>query len=426
MSGSVIGARPARRARLAFVLAAATLSVAPAGRALAQTPADADTRAGRIAAEEQAKAKELKPYGPNTAEVWVKKLEEQFLTGSLRWHPFFDSAYSGGGFTLGAGYVTPVGDYNSLDLRGSYTLERLQARSRREFVAPRLFDRRGTLSVLGGWREATQVGFYGIGTGTRRRTTAPTTASGSRTRSAIARRAADAQLAGAARRASSTRSGSSARARAACPSVEEVYTPETLPGLGAEVTYLHTQGTRRARLAHLARLLAARRLLRRHGCTTYADADDRFGFRQVDYEAIQHIPILRDAWVLSLHGARRDHATRTTASEIPFFMLPALGGGSSLRGFPSWRFRDRNSLLLQAEWRVLVNRFFDTAIFYDAGKVTGRRSDLDLDGLKNDYGIGFRFHGPAATPLRIELAKSNEGLALVFCGQRGVLRSQTP
>ena len=33
-----------------------------------------------------------------------------------------------------------------------------------EFLAPRLFDRRGTFSVLGGWREATQVGFYGIGT----------------------------------------------------------------------------------------------------------------------------------------------------------------------------------------------------------------------------------------------------------------------
>ena len=63
---------------------------------------------------------------------------------------------------------------------------------------------------------------------------------------------------------------------------------------------------------------------------------------------------------------------------------------------------------------MLVNSFFDTAIFYDAGKVTARRSDLDFNGLKSDYGIGFRLHGPAATPLRIELAKSNEGLAIVF------------
>jgi outer membrane translocation and assembly module TamA len=64
--------------------------------------------------------------------------------------------------------------------------------------------------------------------------------------------------------------------------------------------------------------------------------------------------------------------------------------------------------LLQAEWRVLANRFLDMALFYDAGKVTDRRSDLDLDGLKSDFGLGFRFHGPAATPLRIEFARSNE------------------
>jgi len=95
-------------------------------------------------------------------------------------------------------------------------------------------------------------------------------------------------------------------------------------------------------------------------------------------------------------------------------MLPSAGGGSDLRGFSSWRFRDRNSLLLQAEWRVMVNRYIDMAVFYDTGKVTANRSDLNLDGLKSDGGLGFRLHGPLATPLRIDFAKGNEGLAIVF------------
>jgi outer membrane protein assembly factor BamA len=95
-------------------------------------------------------------------------------------------------------------------------------------------------------------------------------------------------------------------------------------------------------------------------------------------------------------------------------MLPSLGGGSSLRGYNSWRFRDRNSLILQAEWRVIVNRFFDTAVFYDTGKVTAHTRNLDLHDLEDDYGIGFRLHGPLATPLRIDLAKSHEGLSIVF------------
>ena len=54
--------------------------------------------------------------------------------------------------------------YNTMDLRGSYTPAGYKL-VETEFVAPRLFDRRGVLSVIGGWREATQVGFYGTGTG---------------------------------------------------------------------------------------------------------------------------------------------------------------------------------------------------------------------------------------------------------------------
>jgi outer membrane translocation and assembly module TamA len=94
-------------------------------------------------------------------------------------------------------------------------------------------------------------------------------------------------------------------------------------------------------------------------------------------------------------------------------MRPSLGGSSSLRGYSSLRFRDRNSLLLQGEWRIMASRFLDSAVFYDAGKVAARRSDLDFDGLTHDYGFGVRFHGPVSTPLRIELARGREGLVLV-------------
>jgi outer membrane translocation and assembly module TamA len=94
--------------------------------------------------------------------------------------------------------------------------------------------------------------------------------------------------------------------------------------------------------------------------------------------------------------------------------MPSLGGGSNLRGYSSWRFRDRNRLLLQGEWRIMINRFFDTAVFYDAGKVTSRASDLGISGMRHDYGFGARFHMPFATVLRIDIARSDEGTSLVF------------
>jgi outer membrane translocation and assembly module TamA len=71
-------------------------------------------------------------------------------------------------------------------------------------------------------------------------------------------------------------------------------------------------------------------------------------------------------------------------------------------------------MLLQAEWRIIVNRFIDMAVFADAGKVTAHRSDLNFDNLKMDGGLGFRLHGPVSTPLRIDFAKGNEGFHIVF------------
>jgi Omp85 superfamily domain len=295
-------------------------------------------------------------------------------------------------------------------MRGSYTPSgyiRLEG----EYRAPRLFDRRGTLSLLAGWREATQVAFYGVGNDdTSREDQANYSFRQPYVTATLDVRPARNWLllvGGIEYSQWEQRPGEGTP-----PSVEEVYTPATLPGLNARPTYLHARGAAAIDWRHSSGY--ARRGgyygVTFHG---YTDSVDTYSFRQVDYEAVQHVPLFRETWVLSFRG--KVETTYTNDDEVvPFFMLPSLGNGSNLRGFTSWRFRDRNSLLLQTEWRLLVNSFLDTALFVDAGKVTDRRSDLDLDRLKSDYGIGFRFHAPATTPLRIDLAKSNEGLVVVF------------
>ena len=399
--------------RIRSVFPAVLLVATAVGATPAQAQAPAPPAESRAAALAQAKAEKTKTvhvYEPNKAEEWLDRAETLLLRGGLHFHPFFDSAYAGGGFTLGAGYRRFVSPYNTVDVRGSLTLSGYK-RVEAEFLAPRLFNRRGALSVIGGWREATQVGFYGIGTAA---TSSDDRANYSFTQPYVAGRievwpTRRLFVVGGGLEYSQWDQGPGS---GTVPSVEEIYAPETLPGLGAKPTYLHAEGS--AALDWRTSPGYSRRG-GAYGVTVhdFAAHNSPFGFRRVDYDAIQHIPLLRDAWVLSLHG--RIETTYTGDDEqIPFFMLPALGGGSTLRGFPSWRFRDNHSLLMQAEWRVLANRFLDMAVFYDAGKVMGRRAEISFDGLKSDYGVGFRLHGPAATPLRIEFAKSNEGLALVF------------
>jgi outer membrane protein assembly factor BamA len=310
---------------------------------------------------------------------------------------------------MGIGYRRHVSAYNLVDVRGSFTpkgYKRVEA----AFMAPRLFDRRGTLSVIGGWRDATQVGFYGTGINTSINDRANyrfTQPYGSASLDLRPTRGLLLIHGGVELSRWNIKSGKGEE-----PPIDTVYTPETLPGLGTSTTYLHSEATL-ALDSRLSPFYARRGGYYGVSFHDFHDQDGRYGFRRTDYEAIQHLPILRDAWVLSLHGELQ-LANAASNQTVPFYMLPALGGGSSLRAFASWRFRDLNSLLMQADWRVLANRFFDVALFYDAGRVATHRSDLTSAPLKSNYGVGFRLHSAIATPLRIDFARGNEGLNIVF------------
>ena len=133
----------------------------------------------------------------------------------------------------------------------------------------------------------------------------------------------------------------------------------------------------------------------------------------MDGVAEQFVPILHGNWVLFL-GLRASTTSAGSGRTVPFFLMPTLGGGSDLRGYGTYRFRDRHSILLTAEYRWYAQEYVDAAIFYDAGKTVPDRSALDFTGLKSSFGAGVRFHTPLATVLRIELAHSREGLALIL------------
>jgi len=67
----------------------------------AASPASAQEPATRAEALEQAqaeKATRVRPYEPGKAEKYLDRAEEIMTTGGLRLHPFFQSAYSGGGY----------------------------------------------------------------------------------------------------------------------------------------------------------------------------------------------------------------------------------------------------------------------------------------------------------------------------------------
>src|SRR5262249_4652463 len=104
-------------------------------------------------------------FVPGKAEKLLNRLDDWMSNGPRGLHPFFQSAYRGGGFAVGAGYLRYVSGYNTIDFRGSYSFAGYKL-AESACSEPRLFQHRVALSVNAGWREATQVGFDGTGMST--------------------------------------------------------------------------------------------------------------------------------------------------------------------------------------------------------------------------------------------------------------------
>jgi hypothetical protein len=140
----------------------------------------------------------------------------------------------------------------------------------------------------------------------------------------------------------------------------------------------------------------------------YADRDGRSSFTRADIDLRQFIPLVHDNWIVALQG----RANLTGAADdqaIPFFMLPYIGGGDTVRGFDEYRFTDRDSVLLRGELRWTPASVLDMAIFTDGGTVAPAVRSLGLKDFKRGWGIGARIHGSTFTALRLDVAHSDEG-----------------
>ncbi|MCA1659739.1 MAG: BamA/TamA family outer membrane protein, partial [Verrucomicrobiaceae bacterium] len=144
-----------------------------------------------------------------------------------------------------------------------------------------------------------------------------------------------------------------------------------------------------------------------------------WSFRRTDLDVRQYLGFLADRRVLALRGLVSSAEPANGSAGVPFYLMPTLGGHDTLRGFRNYRFRGPHALLLQAEYRWELWSGLDAALFYDAGKVAMRRSDLNFNRLQDDYGVGFRFNTATGVIMRVDAAfGSPDGrhLQIVFGG----------
>jgi outer membrane protein assembly factor BamA len=114
----------------------------------------------------------------------------------------------------------------------------------------------------------------------------------------------------------------------------------------------------------------------------------------------------RRVFVLRALGSFSDVASD---AQMPFYLMRTLGGSHTLRGFSDFRFRDRHTVALQAEYRFEILTALDGAVFYDAGQVAPRLDSFQWREFERNWGFGFRFGGNGGVFLRLDLAYGGEG-----------------
>ena len=372
-------ARP--RARQLAAAAAALAIVAVAAPASAQ-----ESRESELASARAEKATRLHEYEPTSLERRILMAENLFLTEKTI-YPFIGSVYDGGGLGVGGGYRTRVNGTGRFDAHAALSVKNYKTVDA-QLRLPDLAGGRVTVQASGNWLDAPAMPFYGLGNDS------------SDVRRDYAYRA--------------TTVGGSARVQAA-----------RFVAFGGGMDLLAIDASdvsptyRRSRLFAEYDWRSSPSYTRKGGLyrvdwSDYHDAGaSRSSFRRVDVEADQFVPLLRENWVIALRAA----ASTTDApsgNDVPFYLMPDLGGSHSLRGYAPFRFRDRNRLLFSGEYRWTAGPFVDMALFVDAGTVAHSLSGLDLHDLKTSHGIGLTLHTFDRTVTRIEVARTHDGMGVSF------------
>jgi hypothetical protein len=182
-------------------------------------------------------------------------------------------------------------------------------------------------------------------------------------------------------------------------SIGQVYTEQTAPGLTSQPALLHFEAFLRPHFSLASNHVqfdyrfrygyfhdtdtghySFRRFVADFGHSIYPESEN--GHRRLD-------SVLSIRFRIAMSDASASNA-------VPFYLQETIGGSDidnqpTLRSFRDFRFRGPNSFLVQTEYDRRIIGPVGFLLFYDAGKVTVARSDLNFSNLHQGFGGGLSF-----------------------------------
>ena len=371
-----------------------------------QQPADDLTRAEELQRTREEKAQHLQApkrsfLEKGLLEIKEKRIVERFQAGFKGFHPLLGGMRTGSGFGIGTAYdiTDKLKATAQVSMKGYQKYEVIYFNP--QFLNDRIFSEIRTT-----YQSAPEETYFGTGNETSseahanylRKERSVTGQIGLRVRNRVKTGFHAGWL------DTTVGEGRSSRYR----TVGEVFDPSNIPAFHIQPKYLRTgvfvdadyrdePGNPRDGARYFAKV------------SSYKDQNvGRYNFIQFDADAQQYIPFFNQRRVIALRA--RASLTQTDAGQqIPFYMLPTLGGSEDLRGFADFRFRDRNMVVVNAEYRWEAFSGLDVALFADAGQVATRARDFRIADMNTAAGFGFRFNTAKKVIYRVDVGFSREG-----------------
>jgi outer membrane protein assembly factor BamA len=380
----------------------------------AQTSPDVESRAAEIIAARQAKAGRVSPETNSGAEQWLlfvreNKVLERISAGIGGLRLKLGNVATGGGFALGPEYLrhNQTGRFQfRIAAQGS---TKLFQKYDTEFVVSRFGRDRLFLNFYAVHHNYPQLEYYGPG---------PESLKSNRSNYRLEDTAVDANL-GVRLSPGLSLVGSTGYVwnnvgpgtASHLISTERQFDPNQASGIDHQADFLRYGGF--LQLDYRDRPGGPRR-----GGNYFVEFSrfedrtlNRHDFNKLNIEFQQYVPFFNERRVIALR-AKTTMTDTPQGQSVPFYMQPILGGSESLRGYRAYRFRDRNLLLLTAEYRYEVFSGLDMAIFADAGKVAPRRGLINFNELESDVGFGMRFNVRNNVFMRLDVGFSQEGFQI--------------
>ncbi|HUQ95807.1 MAG TPA: BamA/TamA family outer membrane protein [Bryobacteraceae bacterium] len=375
-------------------------------------PQTAGTRTAEIEKAREEKARHLIPDTVSKLEAQLRrfrdeKYPERFTTPANGWGAKVGGMVTGSGFAFGPQYRRRDFFDGRLWFRGSAQISiRGSFKLQNEWVLPHLARDKAYVSFTGSHHNYNQINYYGPGPDSEKTG-----------RSNYRLENTNTELLGAIRPGRHFKLGIAAGylwmnvgpgSSDRFISAEKQYPPPVTPGIDRQTNYLRNA----VFIQHDTRDNPGGPKRGGNYLFQYTWFDDRklngFNFRRMDAEIQQFIPFFNHTRVFGFR-AKTVLTEGNETQSAPFYLMPVLGGSDDLRGYRPFRFSDRNSFVMNAEYRWQVFDGMDGAVFADAGKVFPRRGQLNLSNLESSVGFGLRFNIRNSTFLRIDTGFSHEG-----------------